>query len=289
MNLVFKVYTVIFTLSKDILCLKNYINGVLYLNEKDIDILLSNLVQYRVSLHMPLNDVYFARARKINNSKEYPIYNDVSILSYIPLHLLDKAPLGRFNKKRQPMYYGSLFATYDYNLNVPFNEIDVEKGDYVNTLISRIVIDINIIVIGLFSLIENKGSFIKCHPIFEKINEYYNNTHEKKLLEAIKTVDNFFNEIITKEGNERVYNITSSLGNIYLEDKTIDGILYQSTKASKVLNIMLRPSIIDKKVEYLEAKISLAENNESENTMDNYELDTGNIKNCKIQWMKQTR
>lgn len=270
---------------KDIFQLRKYIKGCILLKEQDIDNLLSNLVQYRISLSIPINNAKFARTRIMTNSKEYPKYDDVSVLSYTPLHLQNKVSQGRFNKKEQRMYYGSIF--YDYsNLNVPFSEIGLkEVADYVNTLISEVTQDINLRIIGLFSFIENKYPLIDFHPILKEISDYYEKTHEEKLLKAIKMVDDFFVEITTSKGNERVYNVTSILGNIYLEDKSIDGILYQYVKSDEVPNVVLKASSVDTKVKHFEAKIALlTEEKDGEYIIK--ELNKGKIDNCKIIWKK---
>lgn len=268
---------------KDIFQLRKYIKGYIFLNEQDIDNLLSNLVQYRISLSIPINNVKLARARILTNSKGYPKYDDVSVLSYTPLHLQNKVLQGRFNKKEQRMYYGSIF--YDDNsLNVPFSEIDLkEVDDYVNTLISEVTQDINLGIIGLFSFIENKPSFIDFHPILKEISDYYEKTHEEELLKAIKMVDDFFIDITTSKENERIYNVTSILGNIYLEDESIDGILYQSVKSDQVPNVVLKPSSVDTKVKHFEAKIALLAEEKDEEFIVK-ELNKGKIDNCKIIW-----
>ena len=170
----------------------------------------------------------------------------------------------KLDKKEQAMYYGTLFNTHD-DLNVSFQEIDVKVDDYVNTLISYVIEEIKVIIIGLFSLVENKNTFIQLHPIFEKINNYYNETHSVQLLEAIKKVDHFFCYISKKEGNQRVHKVTSILGNIYMEGDLVDGILYESTKDKGNPNIVLKPSSIDKKLKHIDAKISLAKYDKNEN------------------------
>lgn len=271
-------------INKDIDLLNKFIDGYLHLNTKEIEDLLQNLVQYRVCLDIPLEkDRLLVRAIKIDDAKVYPIYDDVSRVSYIPLDLKDRAALGRFNKQNEPAYYGCIFEKYD-DINVPFHEIGVKDGDYVNLLISKIKENLNMRLIGLFSYLEKNRTPLNIHPIFHDIHNYYKKTHDKNLLNSIKYVDDFFRKITTKDGNERVYLITSMLGSIYLENDTTDGLIYLSVKANETQNIVIKPSSIDKKVEHVEVKISLSKNNIDASIIEAREINSGHIVNSKIQW-----
>ena len=73
--------------------------------------------------------------------------------------------------------------------------------------------------------------------------------------------------------------------NIYLEDESIDGILYQSVKSDEVPNVVLKASSVDTKVKHFEAKIALlTEEKDGEYIIK--ELNKGKIDNCKIIWKK---
>ncbi len=228
--------------------------------------------------------ILIARAVKIDDSKKYPIYNDICRISYIPLHLSKLASLGRFNKNNQSMYYGCIFENDD-SLNVPFHEINVEIEDYVNLLISELKEDVKVIFIGMFSYFKEDKLPFFLHPFLKEVYNYYTKTHDKKILNAIETVDDFFKKVTTLDGNDRVYNVTSILGNIYLNgDGDADGFIYPSVKVNETPNIVLKPNTIDKKVNHIEVKISLAKNNEETKMMDNQELNNGKVVNCKISW-----
>lgn len=113
-------------------------------------------------------------------------------------------------------------------------------------------------------------------------------THEADLLNAIEIVDEFFKEITSKEvldkDKSKIYDITSALGNIYLEDLSIDGLIYPSVKVDGLPNIVIKPSAVDKKIKYLEAKIAWTYDGKNEETIIAKELNTGNIANNKIEW-----
>lgn len=271
---------------QDISMLNGFINGDLYLNSKDIEDLLSNLVQYRVCLDIPLDEgIFIARAVKIDDAKTYPIYDDVCRLSYIPLHLKDKAQLGRFNNKSETIYYGCIFKNYD-DINVPYHEIIVKDSDYTNLLISRIKEKLNVRFIGLFSYLERNEIPFVVHSLFHEVEKHYEETHEKDLLDCIKKIDDFFRDIITKDGNERVYLVTSVLGKIYLENDSTDGLIYLSVKADETQNIVVKPISIDKKIEHLEVKITLSKIDSDGTTFDAREINSGKILNSKINWKK---
>jgi len=275
---------------KDILQLQLYVKGVKQLNSHQIEVLLSNLIQYRVCLDLPLQKgIKIARARRIDDGKKYPNYLDASELSYIPLQDQCKIETpGRFNSRYQSMFYGSVYKGYD-DLEVPFHEIGIQVNEHINILLSEVSEDLIVRLIGLFSHLKLQSSMLPwIHSIFNDINKYYQKTHESSLLNAIEIVDEFFKEIISKEAfdedKSKIYDITSALGNIYLEDSSIDGLIYPSVKADGLPNIVIKPSSVDKKVKYLEAKIAWTDDDKNGEIIIAKELNTGNIVNNKIEW-----
>lgn len=87
--------------NNDIRLLHSYVYGHKELAHEEIENLLSNLIQYRVCLDLSFpKGIKIARARKIDDGKKYPYYNDAHELSYIPLHdqCKIKTP-GRFNSR----------------------------------------------------------------------------------------------------------------------------------------------------------------------------------------------
>lgn len=277
---------------QDINILQSYVSGVKQLDNQQIEMLLSSLVQYRVCLNLPLEKGrVIARARKKDDGKKYPHYDDVSEISYFPLkdqHKIEKP--GRFNSKFQSMYYASVFKSGD-DIETPFHEIDAQDKEHINLLVSEISEDLKVSLIGLFVYLQHKTSVTPyIHPkIFKKIYQYYKETHEQNLLQAIEKVDNFFKDITSKEVVDRdeqlrVYDITSTLGNIYLKDLPIDGLIYPSVKTDESPNIVIKPSSVDEKIKHLEAKILYVTYNENRQMNDAQELDNGKVDNCKILW-----
>lgn len=275
---------------KDIKLLSLHVDGAIQLNSQQIEDLLSNLIQYRVCLDVPLpKGAIIARARKIDDGKKYPHYDDARKLSYIPLQdqCKIKTP-GRFNSRYQSMFYGSVYDSYD-DLKVPFHEIGVQANEYINILISEVSEDLNVRLIGLFSHLKHQSNMLPwIHSIFNDINKYYQETHESNLLNAIEIVDEFFKEISSKEvfdeEKSKVYDITSVLGNIYLVDLSIDGLIYPSVKVDGLPNIVIRPSSVGKKVKYLKANIAWTDDDKNGEIIIVKELNTGNIVNNNIEW-----
>lgn len=186
------------------------------------------------------------------------------------------------------MFYGSVYKDCD-DLEIPFHEIGIQANEYVNILISEASADLNVRLIGLFSHLQHQSSMLPwIHPIFNDINKYYRDTHESSLLDAIEIVDNFFKEITRKEvideNESKIYDITSALGNIYLEDLSIDGLIYPSVKVNGLPNIVIKPSSVKEKVKYLEAKIAWTDDDKNGEIIIVKELNTGNIVNNKIEW-----
>lgn len=272
--------------NRDINKLYAYLNCKLELTTEDINDLLSNLIQYRIYLDLPIDKgVCLVRATKIDDYDDYPNYNDVSRVSYIPLHLKKIVKMGRFNKNYQSMYYGSLFDSYS-DINVPFNEIDVQHGEYINLLISQIRKDLNIQLIGLFHYYEyDQKKIIPIHNIVKEIYKYYEDTHSNNLLLAIKKADEFLFKLSRHDSDNKVYKLTSTLGNLlFKNNNSTDGILYPSVKVDGEPNIVLKPNVVDDKIEHIESKLSLSYFNEKEKTMDAKEFMNGKIVNCKILW-----
>ncbi len=244
---------------KDISILNNYIKSEIELCDENIIELLSNLVQYRVVLNIPVPvDTLLLRAVKIDDPLKYPKrYNNANRISYIPESLSYKAKLNRFNKDNQSMYYGSISRSKK-NANVAFSEIKAKENEHINILVSKTSKELEVRFIGLFDYYK-RGTEppFQVHSFFKEVYQHYQKTHEEELLMAIELCDAFFSDITTRKGHERLYQVTSTLSAILLDDTHVDGLIYPSVETIGSPNVVLKPNSVDNKVKHKEAHISL--------------------------------
>ena len=84
---------------------------------------------------------------------------------------------------------------------------------------------------------------------YTKARKYMAKQFSRELLFAYELTDRFFADILSREGNERLYQVTSALSNVFLTEKC-DGVLYSSVKAKGEPVVALKPQVVDDKLEH---------------------------------------
>ncbi len=238
--------------------LNSFIDDKKCFTKMEIKNMLSDLVQYRVVLDIPLpKDTLLLRGVRIGDARKYPENAEVSRISYIPKDKAHKAQLGRCNKVGNPIYYACI-ANSIKNVNVPFSEINTKEQEHINILISKTFKNLNLRFIGLYDYYK-RGTTppFKVHDFFEEVHQYYIDTHDETLLSAIELCDSFFCDILRRKGHCKLYEVTSILSDLFMDTKEVDGLIYPSVETEGSPNIAIRPSSVDEKISHKEVKIFL--------------------------------
>ena len=85
-------------------------------------------------------------------------------------------------------------------------------------------------------------------------HEYMKKKFSQNQLLAYQLCDAFFADVLSREGSDRLYKVTSTLGEYFLEDSHVDGIIYTSVKAKGEPVIALSPTAVNAKVDYVKAE-----------------------------------
>lgn len=266
--------------------LNDFIDDKKDFTEVEIKSMLKNLVQYRVVLDIPLpRDTLLLRGVRIDDGYSFPNNIELSRISYIPKDKTHLASLGRCNKKGYPMYYACV-ANSISDVNAPFSEIPAKEKEHINILLSHTSKDLNVRFIGLYDYYSRgtKPPF-EVHSFFEEVHQYYIDTHDKFLLSAIELCDSFFCDILRRKGNDRLYEVTSILSDLYIDSKEVDGLIYPSVKTEGFPNVVIRPSSVDDKILHKEVKIFLIKKDYGYSKYHAIEFNTiGKINGNDISW-----
>ena len=238
--------------------LNGFIDDQKFFTETEIKKMLSNLVQYRVVLDIPiLENTLLLRGVKIGNGLKFPHYDKVSRISYIPDNQINKAKLGRCNRVREPMFYACI-ANSIKNVNIPFSEIGAKEQEHINILISKTAKELNLRFVGLYDYYK-RGTMppFQVHNVFEEVYQYYVDTHDEFLLSAIELCDAFFCDIFRRKGHCRLYEVTSVLSELYMESDVVDGLIYPSVETEGAPNVVIKPNAVRQKITYKEVKVYL--------------------------------
>lgn len=155
------------------------------------------------------------------------------------------------------MFYASVAVKQDYTaVRVVLSEAGAKELDHLNVLRSHQVTgsDLNLQIIGIWDQVRrdekpyylNKDTF----DYYKMAREYMVQKFEPKLLLAYELTDRFFADILSREGSERLYQVTSALSNVFLSGKS-DGVLYSSVQAKGEPVVALIPQAVDDKLDHL--------------------------------------
>ena len=231
-----------------------YIDEKMNLTLNEVDGFLSILGGYfSTSLYIPLDpETQLLRARPFDLNH---LENEVSELSYLPVNKKQFAKQGRFNRKESPIFYSCIYFNSDGGINVGFSEINAEPGQSVNILRSKNHSELNMYYVGIYDLVhrECKPRFMP-DAMFDKYREVYDYQEEKfssQVFLAHQICDAFFSDILRRKEHGNLYNVTSRLPEIFLNDEAIDGIIYTSVKAEGSPVVAIKCNSVDQKLTHM--------------------------------------
>lgn len=244
--------------------LNDHIDKKIVLSESEIDVKVDILCSYTtISLTQPLNDeLGFLRARRSELSQD-PIpevkwFTTADDLSYIKNPTKDFPSQGRLNKTGESLFYAAVIVKKNWDaLGVVLSEARAKKLDRMNILRSekKVNTDLNVYVMGMWDCVrlEQKPYYFP-DTIFAYYKDVYNYTKNKfdsNLFLAYQLTDRFLADIFSRKGSESLYQVTSRVGCFLLHDSNnYDGILYSSVEAKGEPVIVLKPKVVDLKLEH---------------------------------------
>ena len=203
-----------------------------------------------ITLDHPINELEFLRVRLCEGQN----FTNVDDLSYIKKTSCTFPKAGRLNLTGQALFYASVAIKQDDTaLRVVLSEAQAKQLDHLNVLRSHQVIgtDIYLRIIGIWDQVRrNEKPYYLSQDTFEyytKARKYMAKKFSQELLLAYELTDRFFADILSREGNERLYQVTSALSNVFLTEKC-DGVLYSSVKAKGEPVVALKPQVVDDKL-----------------------------------------
>ncbi|CAB1277309.1 hypothetical protein [Candidatus Nitrosacidococcus tergens] len=240
--------------------LNEHINGTCKLTAHEIKTKIGYLAGcLTITLNYPMQELKFLRARlcegQIDREQKFYRVNDLSYINQ-PTDSFPKA--GRLNKAGQALFYASLIVKKDDTaLRVVLSEVAAKELDRLNVLRShqKTGSDLNLRIIGIWDLVRqdekpyylSENSFNYC----KEAKKYMAQKFDPKLLLAYELTDRFFNDILSREGSDALYQVTSHLSSIFIGDKDkTDGLLYSSVQAKGEPVVALTPKAVDYKLEH---------------------------------------
>ena len=240
--------------------LLDYIDGVTDLSPQQLDGFTDYLVGcLTITLEHPIFDLKLLRARLCENDQAF---SSLEELSYFPEPTAHLPKMGRLNKAGQPIFYASVaMKPNDDALMVILAEMQAKAGQRFNILRShqKKDTDLSLNIIGIWDHIRmgvnklNLGN--RVWEYYQKIANYMGEKFDPHLLRAYQITDRFLADVMSRQGSERLYEVTSRIANVMLYDKrgvftNVDGILYLSTTANQAPVIALTPKAVDDKIEH---------------------------------------
>lgn len=245
--------------------LSDFIDNKLELSSGDIQNRIQRLVShFTINLIYELNSVIaLRRARKFTTEKTNInfCFDNLEDMLYVPESKKSIIPLGRFNKKEESIYYASIFFKEDENeesfFETAISEINGLVFDYVNILDSVPTKCLNVVYIGVFDQLSRNKQLPKWIDIYyyETYLQFKKKCLERDnryLFESYLLSNAFFAEIIQRDGNERLYKVTSIISSILLADENVDAIVYESVKVKNAPVIAIKPKIVDSSIKHRE-------------------------------------
>lgn len=241
--------------------LNDHISRDRRLSEAEIEKFLDFLVgSFTLTLDLPIK-----AGLKILRAVKYDVrgagcgHDRVCRLSYFKTCDEKKPAMGRLNKQGDAVYYGSIYFNETWGgVNVAFAEVNVKTGDRINILDSITTDEIKVRYIGIYDFVRRnrKPDFLhdETFDYFRKIYAYQKKKFDVKLFAAYQLCDAFFADIMRRKESGRLYEVTSVLGAMFLENKSTDGLIYTSVKAEGSPVIALKPDCVDAKVNHLKAR-----------------------------------
>lgn len=233
--------------------LNGHINGTCELTKHEIESKVDYLAGcMTITLEHPINELEFLRVRLCEGQN----FTNVDELSYIKKTSCTFPKAGRLNLTSQALYYSSLAVKQDDTaLRVVLAEAQAKQLDHLNVLRSHQVsgTDLYLRIIGIWDQVRrNEKPYYLSQDTFDYLTEvrkYMAKKFSLELLLAYELTDRFFADILSREASERLYQVTSTLSNVFLTEKC-DGVLYSSVKAKGEPVVALKPQVVDDKLEH---------------------------------------
>ncbi|MBQ4832643.1 hypothetical protein J8L70_05260 [Pseudoalteromonas sp. MMG010] len=233
--------------------LNAHINGTCELTKHEIESKIDYLAGcMTITLDHPINELEFLRVRLCEGQN----FTNVSDLSYIKETSCSFPKVGRLNLTGQALFYASIPVKQDdMALRVVLSEAQAKQFDRLNELRSHQV-NGTVLYLRIIGIWEQVRRNEKPYYLSQDTFDYYTEARKhmikqfsRELLFAYELTDRFFADILSRQGSERLYQVTSALSNVFLTEKC-DGVLYSSVKAKGEPVVALRPQVVDDKLEH---------------------------------------
>lgn len=264
--------------------LLEYIKGDKEIEKNDLYNLIKNLTFFTTGLSFPLDEnTIVSRAVKYTEDiGDY--YDDVSRLSYIPIARSNLANLNRMNEANSPMFYGCLGNNAN-SIGTALLEIGANKNDKINMLFSKTTQKLFVIPIGVFDYFRRDVNHpFDLHDDYKNIYEFFKSNTNHHAMIALHLCDAFLTDVLTREGSERLYNVTSLIAKDFFTEERLDGLIYPSVKFSGHPNIVIKPSSVDKKIEHINTSVISVKHRYEYGIYETIETHKGNIVKNNIEW-----
>jgi len=202
-------------------------------------------------------NISLRRARKFEEKNtSFYCFQNTDQLSYIQDSKF--AGMGRLNKDKESMYYGVISHSVFNEFDTALSEINADELDYVNILDSKTNKSLTALYIGAFDLLSRGQKFPKwIHCQIKKNYKIFSDECENKknphLLESHILCSAFFADILSRKNEGNLYKVTSTLASIILKTKNPDSIIYESVQVKGVPSIVIKPTVVDDKIEHIDA------------------------------------
>lgn len=277
--------------------LGEHVDENIHLSKANIEIKVMQLLEYNVitpvsvllELSMPI-----ARAVRYEEKVGFG-YVNTSRLSYIPDNSNSYTKLGRLNEKGESLFYCCL-DQHSNSTATMLSECRAEKGETFNFL-HCLTNNINneeylrtppclfIVPIGV------NYYFRRATPDpfglgqdFRDICKLISDTAHPTLLEAFDICDEFLTLVLSLPERPSLYEVTSAIAKKCMSHPDIDGVIYPSTQFGEHPNIALKPSSVDRKIEYVSVTSIKIEDFCCNNGYKTKILALGTITNDTITW-----
>ncbi|NOQ30074.1 MAG: hypothetical protein GQ570_03015 [Helicobacteraceae bacterium] len=239
--------------------LNSYIDGTLDLSLTRIDFMISHFIKnFTIILIYELKeDIIIQRSRKFeeeNLANPY-CFDELSKLLYVPEEKKEYILLGRLNQAKEAIYYASIETDATPIDNISLSEINALEMEYINILSSTIKKSLNVMHIGAFDLLVRKQQLPGWVDSFYEtaFNILKDNCDKKKLeylFDSYIICNAFLADVLKRKGNDRLYDVTSSIAKMLLHDKNTDAIVYESVQVKDAPVIAIKTDIVDNHIEH---------------------------------------
>lgn len=264
--------------------LNKYLNKSINLTQNNIDTLVKRLTRFTTGsvIGIPANS---KMTRAINfQEKDGNYYKEISRLSYIPHDKSHLIKLGRMNEQKKSIFYACLDNNSN-SIGTALSEIEAKKDDKINLLFSKTVEEVYVVPIGMFDYFRRDIEHpFPLHEDFYEIYDFYKKHTNIHAMIALQLCDAFLTDVLTREGNDNLYNVTSIIVNDFLSEERLDGIIYPSVKFSGHPNIALKPNCVDKKIQHIETSSIIIKENFGYGLYQSIQTHKGKINSNHITW-----